>query len=466
MRNKTRQLSTLFIVSLSVSVANPLMAKDFQQDKTVLAVIGATLIDGTGASPIDNAVVLVREGQIECAGNRRKCPLNPETKTLDATGRWLVPGFIDSHIHWQVWYDSEKKLTLQTAARAARTYLANGITTVVDVGGQRWVNPTNRQVLDKLLASGKPAPRTLFSGWIDRKELDKSSSNDAGVVALELLSQDIAGIKIHNGLNKKDYERIVAVANQIGRPVYGHTYYMGQNGFMNFTSEAVAAGIDGIFHVLGIPPVTPEDAPPLPTAPLEDWQAWWLAGAKLWLHSNEKSMDELIKLMIKNDTWLQPTLITEQFQIQPNYYQDHPNWGYSPITREEIQLGLPSYEGEGIAQYQAAYAQMQKFVRRFNEAGGLIVAGTDGFPIAGFGLQEELRLLVEAGIQTLDAIQSATHNAAIAWRWQDRIGTLQQGKAADLVILAGDPLADITHTANIWRVIKAGVVYNPEVLLR
>jgi imidazolonepropionase-like amidohydrolase len=130
-----------------------------------------------------------------------------------------------------------------------------------------------------------------------------------------------------------------------------------------------------------------------------------------------------------------------------------------------MHFGTPEYAGDDLATYQRAYRQMQEFVRRFHEAGGVLVAGTDGLPIPGFGMQEELRLLVEAGVPPLAALQAATRNAAAAWRRGDEFGTLEAGKAADLVILRGDPLADITQTTNIGHVVKAGVVFDPAELL-
>ena len=449
---------------LLILLTGPVVAGNLQEEESTVTIVGATLIDGTETEPVKNAIVVIRGGLIECAGNRQQCLLDPDTQLIDATGKWLVPGFIDSHVHWQIWYDDQKLLSPEKAAAAARVYLANGITTLVDVGGQRWVDEANRQVLDKLQESDQPAPRLFYSGWIDRKVIEASDSKDAGVIASELLIRGNVGIKVHNGLNRQDYERITGVADRLGYPVYGHTYYLDETGFVNRTSEAISAGVDGIFHVLGIPPAS--NVPPLPAVPMENWQAWWLAGAKLWLHTTDDSMDELIRQMLNKQVWLQPTLITEYTLIQPDHFRDSPNWTYSPATWEELRLGFPVFEGEDLAQYRAAYAKMQLFVKRFFEAGGMLVAGTDGLPIPGFGLQEEMRLLVEAGIPSQVAIRSATHHASNAWQLQDQIGTLQHGKVADLVILDGDPLVDIAQTKNIWRVIKSGNVHDPYDLLK
>jgi imidazolonepropionase-like amidohydrolase len=456
----------LFAMALVLPTGSVIAGADQpNQNDSTLSIIGATLIDGKGAEPIHNATVIIRDGAIECAGDRQHCTLDPNATILNATGKWLVPGFIDSHVHWQIWYDEQKALSPERAASAARLYLANGITTLIDVGGQRWVNGANRRVLDELQESGQPAPRMFYSGWIDRKVIEESGSRDAGVVATELLAGGAVGIKVHNGLNQQDYQRITAAADRTGHPVYGHTYYINENGFLNLTPEGLSAGVDGIFHILGIPPVSPQNMPLLPTEPMDNWQAWWLAGAKLWLHVNASDMDKLIDLMVSNQAWLQPTMVTEHTMIQPDYYRESPDWVHSPVSWENLQFGRPVLEGDDLFQYTAAYRQMETFVKRFYEAGGMVVAGTDGLPIPAFGLHEEVRLLIEAGLPPMAGLQSATRSAATAWHVQDQIGILQKGHAADLLILAGDPLLDITQTKNIWRVIQSGFVYDPEELL-
>jgi imidazolonepropionase-like amidohydrolase len=442
------------------------------------AITGATLIDGTGASPVADAVVLLRNGEIACAGTKEQCPAAAVDSTLDATGRWIIPGLFDTHMHWQIWYQPAEaagaqgdapvrrtELTAEAAARAAYIYLANGVTTVVDTGGSPWITERHRQVLDELAGSGRPAPRMLFSGWVNRKAVDAQEVGDAATLTRGLLKQGADGIKIRNGLTVEEYQAIVAEADRLGRPVYGHTYYQQDMTFVNYTSGAAQAGVDGVMHVLGIPPVPAGRMPSFEDLPPEDWEAWWLAGAELWLYADRASKQELIDVMVAHETWLQPTLVTEQGQIDPDYFRDHPAWAWSPMSVEEIRYGSPQFEGDDLATYQRAYRQMQDFVRRFHTAGGMLVAGTDGLPIPGFGMQEELRLLVEAGVPPMAALQAATRNAALAWRCADEYGTVEAGKAADLVILGGDPLVDITQTANIWRVVRAGVVLSPAELL-
>lgn len=449
----------LLALALAVGTA-PLSAQ------AAIAISGGMLLDGTGAPPVQDAVVVVRDGRVACAGARAECPLEPEWEVLDARGRWVIPGLIDSHIHWQIWYDQDRALSPDMASKAGRVYLANGVTTVVDVGGQRWVTPRHRGVLDALARSGGPAPRMLYSAWIDRQELDAAGTEDAGALARSLLEDDVAGVKIRNGLTVADVAAIVREADAVGRPVYGHTYYQQGKHLVDYTTEAVTAGVDGIFHVLGIPPLPVESEPSPPDIPEEDWEAWWLAGADLWNEVTDESMDALIGVMVGQGAWLQPTLVTEEWMVVPEYFRDEEAWSHSQLSWEEMNAGTPVFRGEDLETYRAAYLQMKRFVRRFHEAGGMLVAGTDGVPVPGFGMQEEMRLLVEAGVPPVEAIRAATHNGAAAWHWADRIGTLEAGKEADLVILEGDPLRDIENVRRIWRVMKGGVLYDPRVLLR
>jgi imidazolonepropionase-like amidohydrolase len=434
--------------------------------QTSIAVVGGTLLDGTGAPPVSDAVVVIRDGKVVCAGTGAACPLEADAHLLDASGRWVIPGLIDSHIHWQIWYDQAGQLAPEAAAQAGRVYLANGVTTVVDVGGQRWVRPEHRAVLDRLAVNGDPVPRMLHSAWIDGRTLDQAEASNAGELTRSLLDSDAVGMKIHNGLTMDDVEAIARESHRAGRPVYGHTYFQDAGGFLDYTPEAVRAGVDGIFHVLGFPPV-PEGTPlPDPDIPDEDWETWWLAGADLWNRVTDESMDALIRLMVEHGAWLQPTLVTEEWIVVPEYFRAEDAWRYSPMTWEELNMGSPEFVGEELEVYRAAYGQMKRFVRRFADQGGMLVAGTDGLPVPGFGVQEEMRLLVQAGVPPMEALRAATRNAAVAWRWDDRIGTLEAGKEADLVILKGDPLEDIRNTRRIWRVLKGGTVYDPGVLLR
>jgi imidazolonepropionase-like amidohydrolase len=107
----------------------------------------------------------------------------------------------------------------------------------------------------------------------------------------------------------------------------------------------------------------------------------------------------------------------------------------------------------------AGLARMRDFVRRFQAAGGTVVAGSDGPFAPGVELHEEIALLAEAGLPPAEALAAATRNAARALRLEQRAGTIAAGRDADLVLLEADPLADVRATRRVWSVVKGGVVY-------
>ncbi len=168
--------------------------------------------------------------------------------------------------------------------------------------------------------------------------------------------------------------------------------------------------------------------------------------------------------MVSSGSWLEPTLVTGDFMGEPTRYDEYSQISYMSSTWEEMLTAALPLDDEERKQYYRAFGRMQDFVRRFEEAGGLVVAGTDGLPLPALGLHDEIRLLAESGLSNLSAIQAATRNAAQALGWDDRIGTIQVGKTAVLLILSADPLAAIDNTRSIWRVLKGGSVFDPDSL--
>lgn len=453
------------LVQATMGVVTLLTLAGAALGQATTAVTGATVWTGTGAAPLADAVILVRQGVVECVGTRTDCPYAGGVREVDATGRWIIPGLSDTHVHLHAWFDGDRRISPEAAARLGRIYLANGITSLMDVGGQVWVPPAEQAVLRGVERGGAPAPRMLFSAWIDRRAVDGSGVS-AGALARSVLASNAAGVKIRNGLSMEEIAEVVREADAFGAPVYGHTYDEVDGDFVDYTAEAVAMGVDGVFHVLGIPPVSGESRPPRPDLPEEDWEGWWLAGADLWNHATAEDMDRLVRRMVAEGAWLQPTLVTEESVVRPDWVGESPGWQYSPLDFDGFTMGWPAFSADELQVYESAYRRMQHFVLRFHRAGGMIVAGTDGLPVPGFGLHDELRLLVAAGLSPEEALLTATRNAAAAWGREDEFGTIAPGRSADLLMVGGNPLADINRTRDIWRVMRAGVLHDPAELLR
>jgi len=127
-----------------------------------------------------------------------------------------------------------------------------------------------------------------------------------------------------------------------------------------------------------------------------------------------------------------------------------------PGSFAQTHEGWPVYSGRDLEQFRAAFAREKDFVRRFRAAGGLITAGTDCMPSCGYGIADELRLLVEAGLSPAEALRAGTSDAARVLGWGDRLGRVEAGTLGDLVLLDGDPLADIRNTGRVRAVVSDG----------
>jgi imidazolonepropionase-like amidohydrolase len=224
----------------------------------------------------------------------------------------------------------------------------------------------------------------------------------------------------------------------------------------NYTREAVLAGIAGVMHVDGVVLLAPSGRPDPPPSDSADWAALWVYFMTDWLHADSAAMNSLIALMVEHGSWLEPTLVTQAWIADPERWREAPGSRYRVGSYDQARAGWPTPEGEALGRARAAYERMEEFVRRFHEAGGLVVAGTDGMPVPGFGLHDELQLLVEAGLSPHAALQGATINAARALRWHERLGTVAAGKLADLVLLDANPLVDIASTRRIRGVVLGG----------
>jgi imidazolonepropionase-like amidohydrolase len=118
--------------------------------------------------------------------------------------------------------------------------------------------------------------------------------------------------------------------------------------------------------------------------------------------------------------------------------------------------GFPTVQGPELQRYSESFTRMKAFVRRFHEAGGIVTAGTDCVPLCGYGIHDELRLLVEAGLTPAAALRAATTDAARVLGWADRVGSIRETMLADLVVLTANPLHDIRNVTRVDAVVREG----------
>jgi len=420
-----------------------------------LVVRDVTLIDGTGAPPLERATVRIEGGRIASIGRGGE-DVPSGAEAIDGRGLWAVPGLIDTHVHLDL-----------AGVETLPLFLAAGVTTIRDLGGPLDTLAGAR----RSLADGAAGPRLLFTGpFIDGDpptwptQTVASNDPDAAVAAVDAcLAAGADAIKLYTTLPPESVRRCIEhVGGRV--PVTGH---LGRT----LASEAMAAGINGLEHALLTPynDFAPEE---LRTAPGEVMvtPGFWQKVYQGWLAADldcERAR-RWIDLLVQRDVSLCPTLT-----VAPGA-GDTPDpelLRYAPRVAErweEASRLQPAVTPEARDRARGARSRLQELVGRVHDAGGRIVAGTDTGAIRhlvpGFALHEELSLLAGAGLSNVDVLRAATARAAEALRRSD-LGAIEPGRRADLLLLRGNPLDDLSALRDIHRVVLDGRVFDPGELL-
>lgn len=433
------------------------------EQPATLVIEGGTLIDGNGGKPVQDALIVIREKKFEVVSRKGQTPCPTGAQILRADGKFLLPGLIDAHVHY--------------SGFLAELLLAHGVTSVFDIGGRGPTHTVRREAIaqgrilgpgifvavESLLGPTTPG-RVLYTR--ERGRQDRTLSVEE---AREAVARAVAGgadlINIRRGLTQDVFHAAVAEAHRAGLPVVAQPI-----GPSVYGREAVLAGADILEHASGINISIAEDP--------SKWKGW----GEVELHSldprpfadmDEGKAAELIKLMVQRHTYLEPDLIAQgrglhrqrdQWEVQDYDLLHQPDLAYIPEgTRHKWMSNYTEFDAWEPAereQLKRGFQNMQRFIGRFARAGGKVLSGTDtsagGWAVAGIGLHREMELLVEAGLTPMETIMAATRNPAEGYRVLDRVGTVEAGKLANLVILDADPLQEIRNVQKIVGVIKDG----------
>jgi len=435
-------------------------------------IVGATLVDGTGAAPVADATVVLRDGKIECAG---RCAIPAGVTVVDGRGLWIAPGLVDAHVHFSQtgWADGRPDALDVRAAhpyenveadlkehpeRFFRSQLCSGVTSVFDVGGYAWtVSMAHREREDTRaprVAAAGPLLSTL-DHWLnlpaERQFMLLKDAESARTGVAYLKSIGAQAVKVW-------YIVRPDLAVETSTPAV-----------LAAGEEARKAGLPLIVHATG----------------LAEAKVALRAGARVLVHSviDLPVDDEFLALAKKNGTIYCPTLtvfggyarMAQAVVSKRPPDVDDPNGCVDPVTRAKVAESARVAAPEGYAGTAARGAERAAHVKevagpnlkRVADAGIPIAMGTDaGNPLTlhGPSVYAEMEAMQAAGLTPMQVVVASTRGGATAMGVEKETGTVEKGKSADLVILAGDPTADVANFRKVRYVVRGGVVRSIEEL--
>jgi len=469
------------LVAVSVPAATevpspgPEVRKYLRVDAPRVVLEHVEVIDGKGGAPAADRNVTIENGKISAISAGADVPARDGTAVLDLRGYAVMPGIVGMHNH--LFYLSRPNVQadgtsagpvqfLPMTFSAPRLYLANGVTTMRTAGS---IGPYADVKLQQAIENGVfPGPHMDVTGpYLNGPGTalfqihDLTGPDDTRQTVAYWADRGVTSFKAYKNITREELRAAITEAHKRGLKVTGHlcsvTY-----------EEAADIGIDNLEHGFFVnTALDPEKKPDTCSSSQGDYTLEHMTAAEA---------ERLIALLVRRHVAITSTL--------PSLASTLPGGGTDggPAVRPAVLEAMsPSAReaylyGRNRAANKAAQASNALLLRRdmelerqFVAAGGLLLAGADpvgnGGVIPGFGDQREIELLVEAGFTPVQAIRIATWNGAVFLGRQDRIGSIEPGKNADLVVMKGDPAARITDIENVEIVFQDGRGYDTRKLL-
>jgi hypothetical protein len=464
---KKLALVLLFSLLFSFSCARQKPA----EAQATLVFTHTTIVDTAGGPNQRDMTVFISGDRITDIKPSVKARPPKRAQVVDATGKFLIPGLWDMHIHW---YD----------ARYLPLFIANGVTGVRIM----WGIPDHFKQREEISKGSLIGPRLIIaSPIIDgpnpvwARSISVCNEAEARQVVRQVKEMGYDFVKVYQLLPRKAYFAIADESRKQG------IFFAGHIPSSISATEASNAGQRSVEHLggmgLGILLTCSNKEEELrkerekafkgfsrqQPRTLSQLEASRNFTEKVLKTYDDKKASALFALFVKNSTWQCPTLTvlrSYRFLDDKNFTSD-PRLKYMPKAERESwepknNPSGPSNTAEDWAIGKKVYQKELEIVGAMRRAGVELLAGTDvlnPFCFPGFSLHDELGLLVEAGLTPMEALQAATYNPAKFLGITDSLGTIDTGKIADLVLLEANPLEDIGNTRKIAAVVVGGKYY-------
>lgn len=426
-----------------------------------LALVGGRLVDGTEGPPLDNSVVLIEGNRIVAVGREGEVDIPVDARVISTEGMTVLPGLADMHVHlfilghgiYSQWDPAYKNRMREVMEISARQLLMAGVTMARDLGGPL---EQSVEIRDRINRGELVGPRMFVTGPFITRELSGStetyfqrlihSPEEARTVAREFLAAGVDGLKAWIGLTEEDMRAIVEEAHAQGKWVAAHARTDAK------VRAALRAGVGTIEHFCGgNKPLCAEDV-------IEA-----MAEGRFRVQT-----DGATEVWNEHEVWVVPTMIVQLIYDETLAYPerlDHPR------LKEDLPPDIYADVRQSIAHPERlGYFEMAKvnneFVpgkfRQLVDANLRLLVGSDSGTPMNFhyeSTQKEMKYFVKYGVSPMRTISAATRLAAQALGVGDRLGTVEPGKLADILVIDGDPLESMDALRNVVHVIKDGVVY-------
>lgn len=419
-----------------VAIAALLSPMHSRAQDQILVLEGGTLIDGTGRSPIRNAVIVIEGSRIKAVGARGQVSYPADARVIRTEGRTLLPGLVDSHVHIRDYMPP--------------LFVRYGVTTVADTHDPTEWSLAQRDAINSGRIKG---PRTFVSGEraANTREgqppsIPLQTVDEARAYVKKLVALGVDVIKVDSSISYDQLRAVIEEATAAGLRVVGHSQNIRRAAevglkYMEHTNTLAAA----ILEAMGRPVrETPDQR-----------------GADIAL-MDTTLFPPLIEFMVRQGVYANPTLAAQwrsstprgaEWAIAAAQIVTDPGLAFVPAdvrqswTRPDSRA--PNREG---------YEKMAEFIRQYAAAGGKVISATDAGFMPGLSMHYEMQMLADIGVAPMTIIQGATLWPAEAIGQARDLGSIEPGKLADILVVEGNPLDDIAMTKNIRMVIKDGRV--------
>ena len=449
-------LSAQAAASLSQQVRQYVSVSD-----PTIALTNVTVIDGTGSAPKPNQTIVIQNGRIAEVGPASSVRPPAGARTMDLAGSTVIPGLVGMHDH--LFYTAAGGRAAQMSYTGPRLYLGSGVTTIRTTGGRApYAEINTKEAID----SGRvPGPRVHLTAPYITGGSAGSGGSMASVDTPEAARRFVAywgqegatWIKAYTDIRRAELKAAIDEAHKRGMKVTGHLCSVSFR-------EAVELGIDNLEHGL----LTATDFDPekkVDSCPQGSMERVGVADMK-----SETARSTIATMTAKNVGMTSTLAVYEPFFPNRPTKDDRTLDAMSPEVREAyMRMRTQIDTAKNWALTPTMLKNAMEFERAFVQAGGLLAAGVDptgsGGALPGFGDQRNYELLVEAGFTPAQTVQIMSANGAKILGVYDRLGSVEKGKLADLVVLQGDLAGDPSVIRKVTTVFKDGVGYDSAKLI-